>query len=355
MKSNKITLEEYQNLLTHTADRFVNFFIIYNHARLNRKNNIDRIFELNKMFINFWHKHGFEDNEFDLFNLMPETWDTLQSNFSYNRILNPDLLNKEQRKKFNSSVYLLSSLKNDENIIELFNESINEFHYRWWIRLADITNTPSVCCWLKSFKNLQPLLGRYKNEFVSQGKAWEIQPLNEFILKNKKSDFTSLLFYPEKLWPGIFYIYPDIKDLGPTSSLAISCHYNSDPRDIQEAFNDYPYQFEKFKNYHHLNHNNFTDEPALEKLRPLISKKTTENNYIKKYNSIEIILTALWVWEKVHLEKADENTTINNLAIAGLFDGELNGNKKTQIKSKVEWLESKMNEWDHHYKDMNSN
>lgn len=354
MKSKKITLEEYQNLLTHTADRFVNFYIIFNHARLHRKRNIDNIFKLNNLFIQFWRKQGFESSEIDLFNLMPETWDIFQSDFSYNRILNPDALKEEQRKKLRHAEQLMYDLKENEYVIQFFNECVNGFEYRWWIRLADITNTPSVECYLKSFKKFQPLLGKHKNSFVSQGIAWETKPLSDFILKNKESDFTSLLFYPEKLWPGIFYIYPDIKELGPISSLAITCHYNADPRDIQEAFKDYPYQFEKFKNYYHLNHNNFSDEPALEKLKPLINKKTPENSYINKFNSIEITLISLWVWEKIHLEKADGNTTINDLVVAGLFDGELDGNKKTQIKSKIKWLEGKMDEWDDYYKDMNT-
>ena len=116
MKSKKITLEEYQNLLTHTADRFVNFYIIFNHARLHRKSNIDNIFKLNNLFIQFWRKQGFESSEIDLFNLMPETWDILQSDFSYNRILNPDTLSKKQREKLKHAEQLLYDLKENEDV-----------------------------------------------------------------------------------------------------------------------------------------------------------------------------------------------------------------------------------------------
>lgn len=354
MSTKKITLQEYQNLLTHVADRFIDFYIIYNHARINKQDDINKIFKLNKIFIDFWYENGFTDDEFDEFHLISETWDTLQSNFSYNRILNPNNLPPDKKEKFYKSVCLLRDIKEDIHVINLFNDCIKDFDYRWWIRLADIINTPSIEHYLKSFKNLQPLLGKHKNKYVSQGDKWEDQPLSDFILRNKESDFTPLLFYPEKLWPGIFYLYPDIKELGSISSLAISCHYNADPRDIQEAFKDYPYQFEKFKNYYHLNHNQFTDEPKLEKLKPLISKKTPDNTYIKKFNSIEIALTSLWVLERTHLEEADKNTTINNLVVTGLFDGELDGNKKTQIKSKIRWLEGKMSEWDNYYNDINT-
>lgn len=43
---------------------------------------------------------------------------------------------------------------------------------------------------------------------------------------------------------------PDIDGANPPHSfLAIGCHYNADPTDIQEAFIEYPYQLEKFKNF----------------------------------------------------------------------------------------------------------
>lgn len=356
MLSKKLRLTDYYNLLTHVADRFFDFYIIYNHARLNRKNSIEKIQTLNECLIDIWNCHGYDDNELQEFNLIHDTWDCLQRNFSYDRILDPEAIIDENKKaKYKESANSLYEITNNEYVIAAYNDSVAQFNYTHWIRIADIIKAPSVLNFFNSFIHHQNKLSEFKQLCLKSGYDWELKPISDFIENINKQDLSPLFFYPERLRPGINYMIPDIDGANPPHSfLAIGCHYNADPADIQEAFIEYPYQLEKFKKFHFLNKNCFSDMIELEKLKPLIEKKVTDNKYISKFNSIEISLMSLFVWEKVNLEGFETNRAINEIKELGLKVRNIDGNKKSHLKSKLGWVEEKIEVWDKYYIDMNT-
>lgn len=63
---------------------------------------------------------------------------------------------------------------------------------------------------------------------------------------------------------------------------------------------------------------------------------------------------SLFVWEKVNLEGVEANRAINEIEESGLKIRNINGNKKSHLKSKLGWLEDKFEIWDKHYLDMNT-
>ena len=345
MRSKKLTYADLNVLLTHIVDRYVDFHIILNHAKLNKKDTLDKASKTNECFYDIWHEHGYNDKEIQDFNLINDTWDCLQSSFSYDRILDPDAFPEDKKSRYKESWYSLYEITENEHVNGCFSVLTNDFDHLNWIRMADIVSVPSVFEYLMSYKNYQKELTKLRSKFSRLGLSLENELDNEFIEAINSPDIKPVFYYPEKLHPWIRFMIPEVPGAQPNSFFAIGCHYNASPKDIQEAFADYPYQFEKYKNYHFLNENNFSDIPELEKVKHLMTKNTTENKCISKSTSIEITLISLLVWEQVNIDGIEINEAINSINKHELLASNLDGNKKTQIKNKVKWIEEQIGLW----------
>lgn len=347
---NTITIKDYDALLTHVADRFVEFYVIYNLARLHQPNKITELKDFSFMLKSIFNDLYYSDDEIVRLKAINETLDSFQLNFSYDRILNPSLLTKSDRIKHDALASIISGLKKDHIITNEFEYIRKDFRYLYWLRTADIVNALSPSAFLEKITRAKIYLNKIKKHTHSNYEDLPIDTMFDFTGEN--ADLSplcdALTFYPEKLKNGIFYIYPQIKELPYNATLAITCHFNADKHDIAEALADYPYQFEKFKNYYHLEHSDFTAPVEIEKLRPLLQKNKNNNRYIKQLNSIEKSILALIYWEKVHLEHMSEKDSL-----AATIPSGCDSNYKTEVKRKIQELTIAINKWHEYYVDIN--
>ncbi|MGU5760182.1 hypothetical protein [Aeromonas hydrophila] len=345
-----ITIKDYDALLTHVADRFVEFYVIYNLARLHQANKVAELNNFHLFLKAIFNDLHYSNEEIIRLKVINETLDSFQLNFSYDRILNPSLLTKSDKTKHDALAGFISGLKKDHIITDEFEHIRKDFYYLYWLRAADIVNALSPNAFLEKVARAKRYLNQIKKHTYSN---YEDLPIDTTF--NFTSDDTelsplcdALTFYPEKLKNGIFYIYPQINELPYNATLSITCHFNADKQDIAEALEDYPYQFEKFKNYYHLEHSDFTAPVEIEKLRPLLQKNKNKNQYIKQLNSIEKSIRALMYWEKVHLEHMSEKDALNATIPSGC-----DSNYKTDIKRKIQELSAAINKWHAYYVDIN--
>lgn len=351
-KKQRVTLENYQTLLTHVADRFVDFYVIYNVARKYVPHKIAQLKQLNDRFKKAWERLELTEDDVNSLHITSEVWDRFQSNFSYDRILNPYLLTPYESIKHTRADGVIGDMYKDSIVSMEFEFIRRDFYHLYWIRAADIIQAPSPAQFHKKIEEALRYLSKIKG--MHPNSKWENLPIDVSISPSpnnasSKTDLChSLLFYPERLRPGVFYCYTDIKELQPNGTLAITCHFNADKDDIRDAFDEYPYHFEKFRNYFHTDHSDFTEIPEIEKLRPLIERSVRNNKHITQFNSIENTIIALIVWEMVHLEDKELLTAIND-AVPVHFDS----NKKSQIKKKLEEITGTIEKWKTYYDDMN--
>lgn len=298
----RITFGDFKTLQAHVVDRFVDFYIFYNHARLNKAHAIQSLQEINKEIISIFHLGEFSDDDIKKLKVSSEFWDSVQSNFSYDRILNPSLLTEEEKLKQQKLILFIKDLKSNPELITTINHIINGFLHLNWIRIADIVNVISPRDFLVKIMASKNYLrskrragmndGDYLIEMSSDTNSPQLTPIIDV-----------LSFYPEKLKPGISYAFPINEELPHNSTLAIACHFNADKNDIQEAFEEYNYQFEKFRNYYHMDQNDFIEPVEIEKLRPLIQRSLNENKHLQRTNNIEEPVLALICWEEIYLKK----------------------------------------------------
>ncbi|HHQ4530562.1 TPA: hypothetical protein ACSP1Y_004385 [Aeromonas hydrophila] len=345
-----ITIKDYDALLTHVADRFVEFYVIYNLARLHQPNKVAALTDFSFMLKSIFNDLHYSNDEIVRLKVINETLDSFQLNFSYDRILNPSLLTKSDRIKHDTLAGIISGLKKDLIITNEFEYIRKDFYYLYWLRTADIVNALSPSVFLEKLARAKIYLNKIKKHTHSNYEDLPIDTTFDFTGEN--ADLSPLCdvltFYPEKLKNGIFYIYPQINELPYNATLAITCHFNADKHDITEALEDYPYQFEKFKNYYHLEHSDFTAPVEIEKLRPLLQKNKNNNRYIKQLNSIEKSILALIYWEKVHLEHMSEKDALTSIIPSGC-----DSNYKTEVKRKIQELSIAINKWHAYYIDIN--
>ncbi|MDR7021048.1 hypothetical protein [Aeromonas salmonicida] len=345
-----ITIKDYDALLTHVADRFVEFYVIYNLARLHEPNKVAALRDFDSILKTIFNDLHYSDDEMVRLKIINETLDSFQLNFSYDRILNPSLLTKSDKTKHDALASIISGLKKDHIIKNEFEYIRKDFHYLLWLRAADIVNALSPSAFLEKIARAKTYLNEIKKRAHLNYEDLPIDTTLNFTGKDAElSPLCDVLtFYPEKLRNGIFYIYPQINELPYNATLAITCHFNADKHDITEALEDYPYQFEKFKNYYHLERSDFTAPVEIEKLRPLLQKNKNSNRYIKQLNSIEKSIRALIYWEKVHLEHMSEKDALNATIPSGC-----DSNYKTDVKRKIQELSAAINKWHEYYVDIN--
>ena len=298
-----VTLADYDTLLTHVADRIVDFYIILNAAKKHSSKNIGRLKRLHITFSNKVKSIGLNDCDMVELHAGAEIWDSFQTNFSFNRKSIKKSDSKDQTEKYNALWELIHSMTKDQALIQRYNNAIDDFKYILWIRIVDIIEAPSIREILNTLNSAKNERNQIKKENRTTWQNMRIHTSQDM----SKSDTTTcnnqikaLSFYPERLRPGIHYIYPKLDGItNPTLGLSIHC--GASQEDIQETFAEFPYHFARYKNQSLYDEDNFVEVPEIEKIKPLLEKKVKYNKYIKQANSIEKTLVALLIWEEIEL------------------------------------------------------
>lgn len=343
----RILFNQLDTLFAHVSERFLEFHIIYNHAKIHHQHEIDELLKLNAEIVSALYDINFSDGDIKKLKATSEFWDSVQSNFSYDRTLNPELLSKDEREKHNQLIPFIVNYKSNPDFINKINGILDNFPHHFWLRIADIVNVVTPAHFLKRVNALNAFQV-YQRSIRTD---YETQSISVAFDKNNTelapvSDAFS--FYPEKIRPGIFYIYPENDELTHASTLAITCHYGADKEDIQEALEEYEYQFEKFRNYYHMNSNDFVESPEIEKLRPLLTRSLNKNKHVKRTTSIADHILALICWENINLNGIETKKAISSLLPKG-YDS----NDFSSLKEKLKHISKAMVAWDKYYNEMN--
>lgn len=343
----RILFNQLDTLLAHVTERFIEFHIIYNHAKRRHQREIDELVNINKEIINALYGINFSDEDIKKLKATSEFWDSVQSNFSYDRNLNPELLSKDEQEKHKQLIPFIVNYKSNPEFINKINRVLANFPHRFWLRIADIVNvvTPDhLLGKVNALNDFQRIQRSIRTDYETQSISVAFDKSNTELAP--VSD--ALSFYPEKIRLGIFYIYPENDELPHLSTLAITCHYGANKDDIQEALDEYEYQFEKFRNYYHMNSNDFVEAPELEKLRPLLKRNFNKNKYVKRTVNIEQPILALICWEKIHLHGIETNKAISSALPEGYTSNDF-----TSLKHKLLLISTAIDEWDQYYNEMN--
>jgi len=333
--------KDYPSALINTLDKIMEFYVILNAAKLMNNDVVKSIREIRDGTKTYLMSCGIDELELIEFNVTDEALDIFQVNYSYNRELSNSALKSGDPKKIASHreiskiIYEINSgntviEKDDklcikENSIEeqsvtknLFRHLKNEYPCLHLIRMVDIANAPKL-------EHLIPVI----HDAISSNNALNKNDAtkNEEVKRKAIDDMLKLVeFYPERLYIGLQYIFPQNDDSGPIDNLALSFNHQALASDMQNALDDVAFQFEKFKSYYHNHDASFTDDIRFERLKPFMYKRVTNNKYIKQFNSIEGTFYAMLAWEKHHDMNNDKDITENQAEI-------INGIYESLIKS----------------------
>lgn len=354
-----VTLADYDTLLTHVADRIVDFYIILNAAKKHSSKNIERLKRLHITFSNKVKSIGLNDCDMVELHAGAEIWDSFQTNFSFNRKSIKKSDSKDQAEKYNALWELIHSMTKDQALIQKYNNAVDDFEYKLWIRIADIIEAPSIREILNTLDSAKNERIKIKKENRSTWLKMRIHTCQDMF----KSDTTTcnnqikaLSFYPERLRPGIHYIYPKLDGItNPTLGLSIHC--GASQEDIQETFAEFPYHFARYKNQARYGEDNFVEVPEIEKIKPLLEKPVNQNKYIKQVNSIEKTLVALLIWEEIELRGCKDFKTAFSICTPPTWidDSQTKehvDNLKKQLCRKLKYLSGKINDWYEKYMDL---
>jgi hypothetical protein len=324
-----INASQYQHIFINVLDRLVDFYITLYVARKSDHEVVSVLTAIRNGTESYLVDSGFTQQDLIDINAVDEALDIFQVNYSYSRPISKKLINVNPRldainKRFARYMYEINSgnsveLVEDEliihklqseqqSIMKNFISSLKESHpCLHLIRIVDIVNAPKI-------EKLIPLI----NNVIQSWKE-----LDHIGNDNKKHDNECIVeaaidniiklaaFYPERLYPGLRYAFPQYEGAENYDSLAISFSHKTSTKDMQSALNDINFQFEKFKIYYHNHEINFIDDIRLERLKPFISKPVRDNEYIKQLNSIEGTFHALFAWERCHLDGLSKADAIN--------------------------------------------
>lgn len=327
--SDTINASQYLHILINVLDRLVDFYVILYAALENNNEMKAELVDFRDSTRSYFINAGFSEQDLIELNAVDECLDIFQVNYSYCRDVYQGFRNASHEKnpvykKLAQCIYELNS----GNIVELVNNVpvihpgtpdeqdlikviISNLIARHpcihLLRIADIVNVPDLKCIIplidsaiKSSRNIDYIDHKKKNHD------------NERTIGIAIDNIIKLVdFYPERLYPGLRYIFPQFDEIQNYNSLAISFSHKTSTRDMQNALNDINFQFEKFKIYYHNQEINFIDDIRLERLKPFISKPVRDNEYIKQLNSIEGTFHALFAWERYHLDGLSKAEAIN--------------------------------------------
>ena len=322
--------KDYPSAIINTLDKIMEFYVILNAAKLMNKDIVNFIREFRDNTKTYLISCGITERELIEFNVTDEALDIFQVNYSYNRELSNSALKSGDPKKIASHreiskiIYEINSgntvMEKDnklyikENPIEeqtvtknLFRHLKNEYPCLHLIRMVDIANAPTL-------EQLIPVIHdtMVSNKALKKPGATK----NEDVKRKAIDDMLKLVeFYPERLYIGLQYIFPQNHGSGPIDNLALSFNHQALATDMQNALDDVAFQFEKFKSYYHNHDASFTDNIKLERLKPFMYKRVINNKYIKQFNSIEGTFYAMLVWEKHHNMNNNKDITDNQAEI----------------------------------------
>ncbi len=325
-----IDASQYQHILINALDRLVDFYVIQHAAK---KMNGDVVAELVKFRTNtesFFIQAGFAKEDLVNLNAIDESIDIFQVNYSYCRTMHNKTENVDIRiatvyKEVTKYIYEI----NTGNYVEVTNDAViihtgtpkeqsstksmmkllrKRNPCLHLLRIVDIVNAPTLEGLIPHIDNAMASYRKLNN--VDKG---NLKTGDKIIIETAIENIIKLVsFYPERLYPGLHYVFPQYDGPQDHNSLALSFSHSTSNTDMQSALNDIAFQFEKFKTYYHKHETNFIDDIRLERLKPLISKPTRDNEYIKQLNSVEGTFHALFAWQKHYLDKLPHAEAINH-------------------------------------------
>ena len=324
-----INAPQYQHILINVLDRLMDFYIILYAARKNNNEMLPTLIGFRNNTKDFLIKAGFTAQVLIDLNAVDECLDILQVNYSYCRVnpqqfIKANPVNHSVYQELSKAIYEINSgnyVELTENGFIIHDGTIEEqsivknlmaslrkdYPCLHLLRMVDVVNAPSleniiplIDCAIQSYRKLN---GIAQNNFSDNENG-----IVDMAMKNM-TDLVS--FYPERLYPGLRYVFPQYSGPQDYNSLALSFSHTTSAIDMQGALNDINFQFEKFKIYYHNYDTTFVDDMNLERLRPFVSKPVRDNEYIKQLNSIEGTFHALFAWKECILNKSPQTDAIH--------------------------------------------
>ena len=143
-------------------------------------------------------------------------------------------------------------------------------------------------------------------------------------------------FYPERIFLGLRYVFPDEENKQRLTEIAFSIHHLTSNEDLEYAMRDVHYQCNKFKSYYHQHKSPPEHILHLERLKSLAQQPCRGNKYIKQLNSIENTFMALCAWRKINIENMSRPDAINDIAEQNQKkDGKNTTHQDPELKKKI--------------------
>lgn len=321
-----IHTEKYQRILTNVLERLLDFYIILYSAKCMNGNIVTHLTEIKNDIESNFLKKQLDKEILTKLNAVDDTLDIMQVNYSYCRALTTkEIMADNALKMAYQKIAIIVYERNSGNRVEMVNgrpciqeEIIAEqlsakdfmpqlkmmYPCLHLIRIVDIINAPSL-------EIVIPLIENAVKSYLRLNRINANQQRN--VIDAAIDDLTKLVrFYPERLYPGLQYRFPQYNGNDDYENLALSFNHRTSKNDMQDALIDVSFQFERFKAYYH-HKAGFTDETRLMRLEPFAYKYVRENGYIKQLNSIEGTFHALLAWQKIHFDKKSQASAIDEI------------------------------------------
>lgn len=324
-----INSSQYHHILTNVLDRLMDFYILlYSSMKIN-SDTLKQLIDFRDNTESYLISLGIHKKHLVDLNAVNECMDILQVNYSYCRkisqksiLANPDSYAAYQELSkviyeissgnhveiTNSGPIIHSGKPEEQTVVRNYMNTLkNKCPCLHLLRIADIVNAPKlgdiipvIECAIQSYRKLNSVVNDILNDEEKMIVDTAVNHLKKLTV-----------FYPERLYPGFSYVFPQYDGPRDYNNLALSFSHEISRVDMQGALSDIAFQFEKFKAYYHHHDSDITDEFNLDRFTPLVAKPIRDNEYIKQFNSIEGTFHALFAWKESYLGPLSQKDAIH--------------------------------------------
>ena len=304
----RLSPSKYQTILINHLDRLVDFYITLYAEKTEYQDFKDCLASTRDILISDFVDKGISLEDIKKYNIEEEALDIFQTNFSYSRTpqntFSSNENTEEKHKLISTVIYELSTgnsvscshnrcdIKKEDEATIGYKESFSYlkvlFPCLHQILASDILSSPSL-------DDLIPLI----NNAVKSNRRVRIDKKVKEAAMNDLLNLTE--FYPERLFLGLRYIFPETQGELSYGELGFSMHHLTSDDEIEQALRDIHYQHNKFKAYYHHHECPSRIMLQLGRITSLSLLPCRNNKYIKQLNSIENTFMALSAWRMVHL------------------------------------------------------
>lgn len=338
----RLNHKKYQTILINHFDRLLDFYITLYAARTEDAELKDALLDTRGILMSDLMDKGLSLDEIKKYNIEGEALDIFQANFSYGRNLqnipkeNASQEEKEKYKQVSTAIYELSTgnnvfmQENGECVIEKENGGSPNYKDAFsvlktifpclhQILASDILRSPSL-------EDFIPLI----NDAIKSNIKVQVEEKVDDAAMAEMIKLTE--FYPERLFLGLRYVFPETKESLPHCELGFSMHHLTPDDEVKYALRDIHYQHNKFKAYYHHQECPSQTELQLDRVMSLSSFPSRTNKYIKQLNSIENSFLAMRVWKMIHLNEMTQADAIDTVL---KYESQRRGNVSTDQEAGI--------------------